>query len=65
MMEVMEIGMQNQTDYKNCKMDHMIVMLRFKLGFEGTPLFSSLATVGQAYRGKYIFEKNVERSYVP
>ncbi len=65
MMEVMELGMQRCVEYKNCRMDHMIVMLRFKVAFESRPVFSGLVTVGDVYRGKYIFEKAIERSYVP
>lgn len=65
MMEVMELGMQSSAEYKNCRMDHMIVMFRFKASFESKPVFSELVTIGSAYRGKYIFEKEIERSYVP
>ena len=65
MMEAMEMGMQTQEEYGNCRMDHMLVMLRFKVQFESTPVFSSLVSTGQVYRGKYVFEKEIERSYVP
>lgn len=65
MMEVMEMGMQSQKDYENCRMDYMIAMLRFKVSFESEPVFSSLVSVGNVYRGKYIFTKELERSYVP
>lgn len=65
MMEVMELGMQSCMEYKNCRMDHMIVMFRFKVAFESKPVFSDLITIGEVYSGKYIFEKEIERSYVP
>lgn len=65
MMEVMELGMQNYEEYENCRMDHMIIMLRLKLTFESKPVFSSLISVGDVYRGKYVFAKELERSYVP
>ena len=65
MMEVMELGMQGQKEYENCRMDHMIVMLRFKVRWKGMPVFSELITVGEVYRGNYIFSKEIERSYIP
>ena len=65
MMEVMELGMQSQDEYANCRMDHMIVMSRFKVKFRSVPLFSELVSIGDAYRGNYIFSKETERSYVP
>lgn len=65
MMEVMELGMQSQEEYKNCRMDYMIAMLRFQVNFESEPVFSSLVSLGNVYRGKYIFTKEIERSYVP
>jgi len=65
MLEVMELGMQRQSKYKNCRMDQMIVMLRFKVSFVSAPVFSELVTVGERYRGSYIFSKEIERSYIP
>lgn len=65
MMEVMEIGLRGCEEYKNCRMDHMITALRFKIAFESRPLFSRLISVGRADWEKYIFRKEVERSYVP
>ena len=65
MMEVMELGMQSDEAYENCRMDHMIVMFRFKLAYESKPVFSGLISVGDVYRGKYVFTKEIERSYVP
>lgn len=65
MMEVMELGMQSDEVYENCRMDHMIIMFRFKLTFESKPVFSRLISVGEVYRGNYVFAKEIERSYVP
>ena len=65
MMEVMELGMRCREEYKNCRMDHMIVMLRCKVKFRGVPVFSEMSSIGSAYRGNYIFSKEIERSYVP
>lgn len=65
MMEVMEIGMQSRPEYMNCRMDHMIVMLRLKAAFESRPVFSALVSIGDVYDGDYIFKKEIERSYVP
>lgn len=65
MMEVMELGMQSQKEYENCRMDHMIVMLRLKVAFESSPVFSSMVSVGDVYRENYVFKKEIERSYVP
>jgi len=65
MMEVMELGMRGQKEYENCRMDHMIAMLRFKVRWKGVPVFSELITVGEVYQGNYIFSKEIERSYIP
>lgn len=65
MMEVMEMSMKSREIYANSRMDHMLVMLRCKMVFESKPLFSSLVSEGNAYRGNYRFTKKVERSYVP
>ena len=65
MMEVMEFGMRCREEYKNCRMDHMIVMLRYKVKFRGVPVFSEMLLIGSAYRVNYIFSKEIERSYVP
>ena len=65
MLEVMEMGMQTQKEYENCRMDHMIVMLRFKVRFKGSPVFSELITAGESCWGNYFFSKEIERSYVP
>ena len=65
MMEVMELTMTSRDAYVNSRMDHMLVMLRCKVGFESRPLFSSLVAEGKAFLGKYQFIKKVERSYVP
>jgi len=65
MLEVMELGMHRQSEYENCRMDQMIVMLRFKVKFISKPVFSELVTVGETYRGGYVFSKVIERSYIP
>ncbi|MBQ8280382.1 MAG: hypothetical protein IJZ23_11110 [Roseburia sp.] len=65
MMEVMEMGMQSQELYRNCRMDHMVVALRYKVQFESRPVFCELVTIGEIYRGNYFFLKEVERSYIP
>jgi len=65
MLEVMELGLQQQKEFSNCRMDHMIAGLRFKVKVKATPLFSTLIPVGETYKGKYIFTKEAERLYVP
>jgi len=65
MLEVMELGMHRQKKYENCRMDQMIVMLRFKVSLISAPVFSELVAVGETYRGRYIFSKEIERSYIP
>ena len=65
MMEVMELGMQSEEAYENCRMDHMIIMFRFKLTFESKPIFSRLLSGEEVHRGNYIFAREIERSYVP
>lgn len=65
MMEVMEIGMKEQEDYQNCRMDHMLVTLKYKVKFESKPIFQSLIMTGKTYDGKLFFTKNVQRSYIP
>jgi len=65
MMEVMEIGMRQVADYENCRMNQMIVAVRYGVKFQGRPLFSSLVSIGKVYDGNYYFSKDVERSYVP
>jgi len=65
MMEVMEIGMQQMEEYRNCKMNQMLIALRYKIQMQGEPIFSSLIAIGEVYDGKYYFSKEVERSYIP
>lgn len=65
MMEVMEIGMKQQQSYQNCRMDHMLVTLRYKINFESRPIFQSFITTGKTYNGKLLFTKDVQRSYIP
>ena len=65
MMEVMELGMQAESEYANCKMNQMLAAMQYQLGFQSNPIFSSLMTIGNSYDGKLHFEKKVERSYIP
>ena len=65
MMEVMEIGLRQVKEYENCRMDHMIVALQYKVKFRSQPVFSSLVSIGEKYEGNYYFSKNLKRSYVP
>ena len=65
MMEVMECDLQSFEDYKNCKMDHMIVKLRCQIHCEARPLFSGLSLLGQKYHGTYFFSNEKEFSYLP
>ena len=65
MMEVMEIGLRQVSEYENCRMDHMIVALEYKIKFRSQSVFSSLVSIGEQYEGNYYFSKNVKRSYVP
>lgn len=65
MMEVMEIGLRQVKEYENCRMDHMILALQYKVKFRSQPVFSSMVSVGEKYEGNYYFSKNVKRSYIP
>ena len=65
MMEVMEIGLQQQKNCENARMDHMLAVMRFKVSFESKPLFSTLISLGDIHWKNYIFTREVERSYVP
>ena len=65
MMEVMEISMQRKKNYINCRMDHMLVALKYKISFESKPVFLSLVSTGNSYSGKLRFLKEAERSYIP
>ena len=65
MLEIMELGLQSRTEFKNCRMDYMLVMLRFKTKWKSVPVFSELITIGDMYQEKYIFSKEIERSYIP
>ena len=65
MMEVMEIGLRQVKEYENCRMDHMIVALQYKVKFRSQPVFSSLVSIGEKYEGNYYFSKNLKRSYIP
>ena len=65
MMEVMEIGMQSQKQYENCRMDHMLITLNYQIQFETKPLFSSFIRIGNKYNGKLVFKKEVQRCYIP
>ena len=64
-MEVMEIGLRQVKEYENCRMDHMIVALEYKVKFRGQPVYSSLVSIGEKYEGNYYFSKNLKRSYIP
>ena len=65
MMEVLEIGMQSQEEYRNCCMNHMIVAMNYEVQFESDPFFSSLVAIGNLHQGKFHFIKEVGCSYVP
>ena len=65
MMEVMEIGMKKEQNYQNCRMDHMLMVLNYKINFESKSMFYSFISIGKAYKGKLLFTKQVQRSYIP
>ena len=65
MMETMELSLQMNVDYENCKMNQMLIAIRYRLQFESNPVFFSLMTIGDAYDGKFSFVKEAERSYIP
>ena len=63
MMEVMEIGMQSQEKYQNCRMDYMLVAVNYQIQFETKPLFPSFIKIER--NGNWFFEKEVQRYYIP
>lgn len=65
MMEVMEMGMQGEKEYQNCRMDYMLAAIKYKVCFESSPLFSSLVVTGVSIDENFWFSKEVERSYIP
>ena len=65
MMEVMEIGMQSQKEYQNCRIDHMIMEVKYKIQFDAKPIFSSGSILREFYTESYSFLKEVSRSYIP
>lgn len=65
MMEVMEFSMKQQEDYQNCRMNQMLVAIKYQLKFESNPVFFSMVTTGNVYNGAFYFEKEAMRSYIP
>lgn len=65
MMDVMEQNLRNNTEYKNCKMDHMIVAMRYQCTYTEEPFFSRMSVVGKLTAQKWYFEKEQYFSYVP
>lgn len=65
MLEVMEMSLHKNSDYKNCKMDQMILAVQYRLHFESRPVFFSLMTIGNPSDKSFQFVKEELRSYVP
>lgn len=63
MMDVMEQNIRLTPAYANCRMDHMICAIRYRIGYTSEPLFSEISTLGSLGIGELVFENEKEFAY--
>lgn len=65
MMNVMEQNLWQREEFRNCRMDQMLVKMQYQISYTAEPLFSQMTTIGKRYKGKYHFQKETMFSYIP
>lgn len=65
MLNVMEQNLMQKEEYRDCKMDHMIVCLQSEVEFGAEPLFSKLSFIGSEKLKQYSFRRENQINYIP
>lgn len=65
MLNVMEQNLMQKEEYRDCKMDHMIVCLQSEVEFAAEPLFSELSFIGSEKLKQYSFRRENQINYIP
>lgn len=65
MLNVMEQNLMQKEEYRDCKMDHMIVCLQSEVEFGAEPLFSKLSFIGSEKLKQYSFRRENQFNYIP
>lgn len=63
-MDIIENQVHQKAQYKNVKMDHMIISIRAKFCYKTSTLFSGLTTVGNAKVQPYEFSSMITDTYL-
>ena len=65
MLNVMEQDLIQNEEYKDCRMDHMIVCFRCEVEFAAEPLFSRLSFINSEKLKQYCFRRENQMNYIP
>ena len=65
MLNVMEQDLIQNEEYKDCRMDHMIVCFRCEVEFAAEPLFSRLSFTNSEKLKQYSFRRENQINYIP
>jgi hypothetical protein len=65
MLNVMEQDLIQNEEYKDCRMDHMIVCFRCEVEFAAEPLFSRLSFINSEKLKQYSFRRENQINYIP
>ena len=65
MLNVMEQDLIQNEEYKDCRMDHMIVCFRCEVEFAAEPLFSRLSFINIEKLKQYSFRRENQINYIP
>ncbi len=63
MMDIMEQNIRLVSTYKNCRMDHMICQVTYRMEYGADPLFSGISTIGSLGTERLEFQQIKEFSY--
>lgn len=65
MLNVMEQNLIQNEEYKDCRMDHMLVCFRCEVEFAAEPLFSGLSFINSEKLKQYSFRRENQINYIP
>ena len=65
MLNVMEQDLIQNEEYKDCRMDHMIVCFRCEVEFAAEPLFPRLSFINSEKLKQYSFRRENQINYIP
>lgn len=63
MMDVMEWNIRLTPTYANCRMDHMLCGIRYRISYTAEPLFSKISMLGSSGIGELVFENEKKFAY--